>query len=129
MTRPKLLRPRLSRPRLLSFAAIGFFASSALAQAETPAEFFKGKTIDLVIGYASGGGNDLYARALARFMGHHIPGNPAIVARNMPGAGSFVAANRMFNVAAKDGTSIALGAPTIGLDEKLGTTGVNFKTS
>jgi tripartite-type tricarboxylate transporter receptor subunit TctC len=129
MMRSGLPRPKLSHPGLLSLAAVAFLGSSVLAQAETPAEFFKGKTIDLVIGYASGGGNDLYARALARFMGHYIPGNPAIVARNMPGAGSFVAANRMFNVAAKDGTSIALGAPTIGLDEKLGTTGVNFKTS
>ena len=104
------------------------FASGA-AQAQTAEPFYKGKTIELIIGYPTGGSNDVYARLLSTHLGKHLPGNPAVVARNMPGAGSFLAANHMTSVAPKDGTSIALCAPTIALDEKLGTAGVRFKTA
>ena len=62
-------------------------------------------------------------------MGVHIPGNPSIVVRNMPGAGSFLAANHIFGNVPKDGTTIGIVSPTVALDEKLGTAGVRFKTS
>jgi tripartite-type tricarboxylate transporter receptor subunit TctC len=69
------------------------------------ADFYTGKSVQLVIGYAPGGGYDVYARALARYMGRHIPGNPSIVVQNMPGAGSIKAANYLYNIAPKDGTT------------------------
>jgi len=120
-------------------AAAGLFlagcaagASSAQAQAPQASAveaFYKGKSVELIIGYPPGGSNDVYARLLSSHLGKHIPGQPTIVARNMPGAGSFLAANHMATVAAKDGLSISICAPTIALDEKLGTQGVRFKTA
>ena len=60
----------------------------SVGQAQSPADFYKGKNIDLYIGYSAGGGYDVYARSLARHMGRFIPGNPTIVPKNMPGAGN-----------------------------------------
>ena len=68
---------------------------------------FKGETISINIGYPAGGAPDLYFRVLARHYGRHIPGNPAVVPKNMPGAGTLRAANYLYNVAAKDGTELA----------------------
>jgi tripartite-type tricarboxylate transporter receptor subunit TctC len=96
--------------------------------AQTPEEFYKGKTIDMIIGYAPGGSNDTYARILSNHMGKYIPGHPGVVIRNMPGAGSFLAVNQVYSASPRDGTVIGLGAPTIALDERLGTNGVRFKT-
>src|SRR5712691_977308 len=76
------------------------------AQAAAPAEFYKGRTISIIIGYSAGGGYDLYARVLAQHLGKHIPGNPIVIPQNMPGAGSIKAANYVFSVAPKDGTVI-----------------------
>jgi tripartite-type tricarboxylate transporter receptor subunit TctC len=113
----------------IGLAAIGLPAMSGPAAAQTPAEFYKGKQIELAIGYPPAGSNDVYARALARHLGKHIPGNPTIVPQNRPGAGSFLAFGYVYNVAPKDGTVIGIGAPTSALDEKLGTQGVRFKTA
>ena len=99
------------------------------ASAQGVEGFYRGRTIDLVVGYPPGGSNDLYARSLANRMGAHIPGNPSIVVRNMPGAGSFLAANHIYGNAPKDGTTIGIVSPTVALDEKLGTAGVRFKTA
>jgi tripartite-type tricarboxylate transporter receptor subunit TctC len=99
------------------------------ASAQTHEQFYAGKTIDFVIGYPPGGSNDTLGRLVARHLGKHIPGNPTLVPKNQPGAGSFLAVNTVFNVSPKDGTVIAIGAPTIALDEKLGTQGVRFKTA
>jgi tripartite-type tricarboxylate transporter receptor subunit TctC len=74
------------------------------ADAASPAEFYKGRTVQLIIGFSSGGGYDLYARVLARHMGKHIAGQPNVVPQNMPGAGSVKAANYLYAVAPKDGT-------------------------
>jgi tripartite-type tricarboxylate transporter receptor subunit TctC len=87
------------------FVAVASVATSAGSQAQTPAEFFKGKTIELDIGYSTGGGYDVYGRLLARFIGKHIPGNPNVVPKNMEGAGSLRAANWLYNGAPKDGTA------------------------
>ena len=95
--------------RGLAFGALGI-AAGAMAQGDTAAradpiaDFYSGKSVQLVIGYAPGGGYDVYARALARHMARHIPGNPSIVVQNMPGAGSIKAANYIYNIAPKDGT-------------------------
>jgi tripartite-type tricarboxylate transporter receptor subunit TctC len=113
-----------------SFVAVLFVAIlAAEASAQTPEQFYAGKTIDFVIGYPPGGSNDTFGRLLARHLGKHIPGKPAIVPKNQPGAGSFLAVNTIFNVSPKDGTVVGIGAPTIPLDEKLGTQGVRFKTA
>ena len=80
-------------------AASLFFASIALGAAQAQEPFYKGKTLELIIGYPTGGSNDVYARLLSTHLGKHIPGNPTVVARNMPGAGSFLAANHMTAVA------------------------------
>ena len=102
---------------------------SGPAAAQTPEQFYKGKNVDLVIGYPPAGSNDIYARLLARHIGRHIPGRPNIIAQNKPGAGSFLALAHVYNVAPKDGTVIGIGAPTAPLDEKLGTQGVRFKSA
>ena len=80
-------------------AAVALMMASG-AVAQTPAEFFKGKTIELYIAYSAGGGYDLYARMLARHMGKHIPGNPQVVAKNMEGAGGVRLANCLYQVGA-----------------------------
>src|SRR6267378_3954532 len=81
-------------------------AMAAPASAAAPADFYKGRTVFIMIGYSPGGGYDLYARVLAQHLGKHIPGNPTVVPQNMPGAGSIKAANYVFSVAPKDGTVI-----------------------
>jgi tripartite-type tricarboxylate transporter receptor subunit TctC len=94
--------------RALAFGALAVVASAqdrTGARADPIADFYSGKNVQLVIGYAPGGGYDVYARALARRMGRHIPGNPSIVVQNMPGAGSIKAANYLYNIAPKDGTA------------------------
>jgi tripartite-type tricarboxylate transporter receptor subunit TctC len=71
---------------------------------EAVASFYRGRTVTIVIGSSAGGGYDLYGRLLGRFLGRHIPGNPQVVAQNMPGAASNVAAAYVYNVAPKDGS-------------------------
>jgi tripartite-type tricarboxylate transporter receptor subunit TctC len=82
--------------------------------------FYAGKTIDMLIGFSSGGGYDIYARTLARYLGRHIPGNPQVLPQNMPGAGSLKLANYLYNVAPKDGTAIGHFAPGIMAEPLLG---------
>jgi tripartite-type tricarboxylate transporter receptor subunit TctC len=80
--------------------------ASQLARAATPAQFYKGRTVFIIVGYSAGGGYDLYARVLAEHLGKHIPGNPTVIPQNMPGAGSIKAALYLYSVAPKDGTVI-----------------------
>lgn len=87
--------------------AVAWLLAPRPCQADEVADFFRGKTITMFIGYPAGGGYDLYARALARHMGRHIPGNPSFVAQNMPGASSMVLANHIARVAPRDGTAMA----------------------
>jgi tripartite-type tricarboxylate transporter receptor subunit TctC len=112
-------------------ASVGLLAAfaSCPASAQTAEQFYKGRQIELAIGYPPAGSNDFYARMLARHLGRHIPGNPNIVPQNRPGAGSFLALGYVYGVAPKDGSVIGIGAPTAPLDEKLGTQGVRFKTA
>ena len=86
------------------------------ARADAVADFYKGKEVRLIISASIGGGYDIYARAVARHLGAHIPGNPVIVPQNMPAAGGLGAANHLNNVAAKDGTVIALFQNTVPLE-------------
>ena len=115
--------------RLAALAAGVVIAFGAQALAQTPEQFYKGRSIELAIGYPPAGSNDVYARLLARHLGKHIPGNPTVVPQNRPGAGSFLTLAYVYGVAPKDGSVIGIGAPTAPLDEKLGTQGVRFKTA
>ena len=103
---------------------IGGLATSAHAQ--TVGDFYKGKTIELHIGYSPGGGYDVYGRILARYMGKYIPGNPQFVAKNSPGAGSLRAANWLYAAAPKDGTAMATVARGAAFDPLLGVTAAQF---
>jgi tripartite-type tricarboxylate transporter receptor subunit TctC len=99
------------------------------AHAQSIEEFYRGKQLSMIIGYPTGGSNDIYARTVARHIGKHIPGSPTVIPRNMPGGGSLVAANHVFNVAPKDGTILSLIAPTIPLEERLGAPNVRLKVT
>ncbi len=91
------------------------------AKADTEADFYKGKTVSLVISSSTGGGYDTMARAIARYIGRHMPGNPTFVAQNMPGAGGILAMNYLYNVAEKDGTVIGLVQNNTPLEPLFGT--------
>lgn len=109
---------------------VGVAIASNPARADPVEEFYRGKTIELFIGYSAGGGYDGYARLLARHMGRHIPGNPTIVAVNMPGAGSLVAANYLFNAAATDGTAFGTFGRGIAMAPLLtGDEGIEFEAA
>src|SRR5262245_35348930 len=114
---------------LLAATAVLWAVANFSAAAQTPEQFYKGKNVELAIGYPPAGSNDVYARLLARHIGKHIPGNPTVLPQNRPGAGSFLTLGYVANVAPKDGTVIGIGAPTAPLDEKLGTQGARFKSS
>jgi tripartite-type tricarboxylate transporter receptor subunit TctC len=86
------------------------------ARADPVSDFYRGKTITVIIGYGAGGGYDLYGRLTAEFLGRYIPGNPTIVPQNMPGAGSFKAAQYLYSAAPRDGTYLGSVAQTIALD-------------
>ncbi|HYA07800.1 MAG TPA: tripartite tricarboxylate transporter substrate-binding protein [Xanthobacteraceae bacterium] len=101
----------------------------ALAQAQSPADFYKGKIIDLDIGYSVGGGYDLYARLIARHLGDHIPGNPTVVPKNMEGAGSLRLANYLYTAAPRDGTVIGAVARGAAFDPLLNESGAQFDAS
>ena len=90
------------------------------ACAESVADFYAGKTVNVVTGFSPGGGYDLYARTLARFMGRHIPGNPKLVPQNMPGAASLRLVNYLYGIAPKDGTIIGHFAPGVLFEPMLG---------
>ena len=109
--------------------ATATIAGSLVAQAQSADSFYRGKTVTMVIGYPPAGANDVYARMVARHIGKHIPGNPTVVPRNMPGAGSLIAANHIFNVAPQDGTVLGLLVPTLPLEDALGASAVKFKAA
>jgi tripartite-type tricarboxylate transporter receptor subunit TctC len=93
---------------LRAFGATALLAALAVApaSAQTPAEFYKGRTVSIIVGSSAGGGFDLYARMIGRHMQRHMPGAPSIVVSNMPGAGSIRLAQHIYAVAPKDGTVI-----------------------
>jgi tripartite-type tricarboxylate transporter receptor subunit TctC len=101
-----------------------FVISAATAQ--TPTGAFAGKTVTMIIGFGPGGGYDLWARVVARHIGKHLPGNPTVAPQNMEGAGSYRAANFIYNVAPKDGTTIAAIARDAALGPLTGAPGAQF---
>jgi len=99
---------------------------STTTWAQAPAEFYKARTVELYIGYSVGGGYDIYARLLARHMARHIPGNPVIAPKNMPGAGSLTLANWLYAAAPRDGSVFGTIGRGIAFDPLLGTQGTKF---
>ena len=79
-------------------------ASSPASDQPSSADFYRGKTISIVVGSGAGGGFDTTARLVSRHIGRHIAGEPTVIVVNMPGGGGLVAANHVFSAAAKDGT-------------------------
>lgn len=112
-------------PYLFLAIAIGLASATSAAHASTH-DFYKGKTIRLIVGLAPGGGYDTYSRLIARHMGKHIPGNPVIVVENMEGAGSLIAANYIFKVAKPDGLTIGHILGGLFLQQLLGKAGIEF---
>jgi tripartite-type tricarboxylate transporter receptor subunit TctC len=112
--------------RRCSGAGLLLVAACSSALAQSPADFYKGKNVDLYIGYSVGGAYDLYARMLARHMGKHIPGNPNVLPKNMEGAGSLRLANWLYNVAPKDGSAFAIIGRGTGFDPLLGNNAAKF---
>jgi tripartite-type tricarboxylate transporter receptor subunit TctC len=111
-----------------SFAWIGVALALLVspAAAQSQADFFRGKTISLLIGFGPGGEDDLWARSVARHMTTHIPGNPNVVLVHTPGSGGLLVANRLYNTAAKDGTVIGMINRGIAFEPLLGGQGTQF---
>lgn len=91
-----------------------------------PADFYKGRTVELLIGYSAGGGYDMYARTLARHIGKHIPGNPEVVVKNVPGAGSLVLMNQLAHTLPKDGTVFGTVSRGVAFDPLFGNKQARF---
>jgi tripartite-type tricarboxylate transporter receptor subunit TctC len=118
--------------RLIVTAAafITLLATTSAPWSQPVADFYRGKTVRLIIGYGSGGSYDFYGRLAAEFLGRHIPGNPTIIPVNMPGAGGFKAIEYLYKVAPQDGTHLGSVAQqlamTVLVDEKLGIDATRF---
>jgi len=102
------------------------FSLLHLASASAQEGFYKGKTVRIIVGASAGGGYDTYSRTIARHMGKHIPGNPAIVVDNMPGAGFLISANYMYKIAKPDGLTIGHFIGGLFLQQLLGKPGIEF---
>jgi tripartite-type tricarboxylate transporter receptor subunit TctC len=129
---PRASRPPLTRSRgasagrtravqsvlIITALAVASLAFPARAAETTP--FFAGKTVRIIVGFSPGGGYDVYARELGRYLGRHVPGNPSIVVQNMAGAGSLKAVNFLYNAAPRDGTVLATFARGIVFEPLIG---------
>jgi tripartite-type tricarboxylate transporter receptor subunit TctC len=106
--------------------SLTFFLHSWVEPGLAQEEFYRGKTIRIVVGSAAGGGFDTYARAIARQMGKHVPGNPSVIVENMTGAGSLRAANYLYRMARPDGLTIGHFLGGLLLGQALGREGIEF---
>jgi tripartite-type tricarboxylate transporter receptor subunit TctC len=111
---------------LLGFAFYADAGQSGAFDEKAAAEFYRGKTVTIVVGFAPGGGYDISARLVAKHMGKHIPGNPTVIVDNRPGAGSLVAANLVYKGLRADGTYIATFNSQMVLQQLLGQQGIEF---
>src|SRR6267378_5594488 len=94
--------------KLAAAGALLALALMPLGAAAQDEDFYRGKTITIIIPIGPGGAYDAYARILSRHLGKQLPGNPLIIARNMPGGGGVIASNYLYNVAPQDGTTLAI---------------------
>src|SRR5689334_22971698 len=112
------------RPLIRALLALTLFGVAFPAVAQ---DFYRGKTINLIVGNAAGGGYDLYARLLARYMGRYIPGEPSFVVRNMPGAGGMVLSNHIYSQAPRDGLTLGMMSRSNPIEPLLGNTSAKYK--
>src|SRR5215510_1777593 len=119
-------RPAIRLPLVACLLGLCATVLTEGARADAVSDFYRGKTITIIVGYTAGGGYDLYARALGRHMGKHLPGNPTFIVQNITGAGSLNAANHLYNVAAKDGTVFATFGRGLPMEPLIGTAKVQF---
>jgi tripartite-type tricarboxylate transporter receptor subunit TctC len=111
---------------VLSGAAFAAQAAKPAVDEKAVANFYRGKTVRIVVGFSAGGGYDQYSRLIARHLSKYIPGNPAVIVDNMPGVGSIIAANHIFNAAPKDGTILGNISGPIVLEQLFGAPSVQF---
>jgi len=116
-------RRRLVTPLLV---LVGLGVAAVSAQADPVADFYRGKTLSLIVGTSTGNDYDFRGRLIARHMGRHIPGEPQIVPRNMPGAGGVNAANWLANIAPRDGTAVHMIMANMMGKQAIGVQGVQF---
>ncbi|MDB5595912.1 MAG: tripartite tricarboxylate transporter family receptor [Hyphomicrobiales bacterium] len=117
----------MKRSLVAMTAVLALAGSNFSVQAQQSVEaFYKGKTIEVLIGYSAGGGYDTFARLVGRFIGKHIPGNPTVVPRNMPGGGGRVVSGYVYRIAPKDGTVLATADQSLTLQQALGDKTIQF---
>jgi tripartite-type tricarboxylate transporter receptor subunit TctC len=116
----------MSLRRLSAAALLASLALTGSTRADDVADFYRGKTVDLYVGYSVGGGYDVYGRLVARYLGRHLPGNPNVVPRNMEGAGSVRLTNWLYAIAPKDGTALGTIARGAAFDPLFGMPGGQF---
>ncbi len=116
---------RLNR-LIVSIGLVAVFSSAARAGSD---EYYRGKTVRIIVGLSPGGGFDVYARTMARHMGKHIPGNPTFIVENMPGAGSMISANYVYKVAKPDGLTLGHFVGSLFMQQLLGRPGVEFEAT
>lgn len=114
--------------RVSVLAVLSVVGCSTAAVGQSPADFYKGKTISILMGTGPGGSYDLYGRTIAEHLGRHIPGRPTIVVEHMPGAGGVVAGNHIYGPGAQDGSKILL-SHALPLVERMSPRGVQFETA
>jgi tripartite-type tricarboxylate transporter receptor subunit TctC len=114
---------------LLAISVGLLLCGTAPAPAQSVADFYKGKTIQIIVGFGVGGGYDLYARALGRYLGKYVPGQPTVVVQNLEGAGSVRAANHVYSGSPQDGTVIAGVNQNMPMYQLLGGAGARFEAA
>jgi tripartite-type tricarboxylate transporter receptor subunit TctC len=122
------MRERFKQPSRLAAAVLILLGIFIFADARVNAQttFYDGKAIRMIVGFTPGGGYDAYTRTIGRHMGKHIPGNPAIIVENMPGAGSMISANYVFKAAKPDGLTIGHFIGGLFLQQLLAKPGIEF---
>lgn len=116
----------LARSLLVCVAAVVGLGAPGAAGPAAAQDFYKDKTVRIVVGFTAGGGFDAYSRAIARHMSRHIPGQPTIIVENMPGAGSLISANYLYKIARPDGLTVGHFIGGLFLGQVLGQKGVEF---
>ena len=121
------------RSHMLAAPVMGvvLIAGTIAAKAADPAveAFYKGRNVELYVGTTPGGGYDLYARVVAKYIGKHIPGNPTVVVKNMPGAGQLTMSNWLYKAAPRDGTVIAMAPQAAAIEQALKSDGIQYDAS
>jgi tripartite-type tricarboxylate transporter receptor subunit TctC len=112
--------------RWVAMLILALLVAASPARADSVADFYKGKDLRMIVSTTSGTGYDTYARAVARHLPRHIPGNPSIIVQNMPGAGGLTAANHIFSVAPKDGSVLGMVQNTVPFEPLIGNAAARF---